>query len=81
MVLLAPPQRFTAWSKQGYAEAAFPRVPECVELSGHRADIMRNEHALMFRRQRQNIGVLHVVRSRSMHSPETLSAPRTLSFK
>jgi len=39
-----------------YAGAMFSAVLEGTEVSWHRADIVRNEHSLLFRRQRQDLG-------------------------
>jgi hypothetical protein len=44
----------------------FTSVREAEEVRGHCANIVRNQNSLLFRRQRQDLGISHAPQSRSM---------------
>lgn len=48
-----------ALRNEEYTGAVFSGVPERAQVSRHRADIMRDEHPLVFRCQRQDLGIAH----------------------
>src|SRR5712671_5636049 len=53
-----------------HASAVFSGALEGTEVSWHRADIVRNEHSLPFRRQRQNLGISHAAQSSRLSGQE-----------
>ena len=48
----------------------FLLVLEGTEVSWHRADIVRNEHSLLFRRQRQDLRISHAAQSSRLSGQE-----------
>jgi hypothetical protein len=45
-------------------------VSECAEVSRHRADVVRDEHPLLLRCQRHDLGIIHAAQSSRLSGQE-----------